>query len=78
MRSIILTYILTMLLVGAIVTVAVLWTHFSHLKRYEGPILFHLWSTHGVHLADLVVLATEILLLVALSITLLAGLTRPR
>ena len=78
MRSIILTSTLTMLLVAAIVTVAVLWTRFSHLHRYQGPMLVHLWSTHGVHLADLAVLATEILRLMALSITLHAGLTRPR
>ena len=42
MRMIVAWYILTMLLVGAIAAVAVLWCHLSHLKRYQGPLLFAL------------------------------------
>ena len=78
MRSILLRYIIAMVLVGAIATVAALWVHLSHRKVLEGPILLHLWSTHGVHLIDLVVLAIELVLLLALSITLLAGFTHRR
>ena len=78
MRRTALFYSMSMLLVSAIVAVAVLWAHLSHLKRYEGPQLFPLWSTHGVHLFDLVVLAVEILLLTLLTIILLAGFSRAR
>jgi hypothetical protein len=78
MRPVILHYSLTMLLVGAIVAVAMLWTHLSHLHRWQGPKLVHLWATHGIHLGDLVALAVELLLVMALSIVVLAGFTRPR
>jgi hypothetical protein len=76
MRSIILWYTTTMLLVGAITLVAVLWCHFSHLHRYQGQMLFSLTGSHGVHVFDVAVLATELALLTALSVTLLAGFSR--
>lgn len=78
MRFTVLFYTTTMLLVTAIVAVAVLWTHLSHLHVVEGPVLFHLWSTHGVHLFDLVVLGIEALLVMLLTIALLAGFARRR
>lgn len=78
MRRTVLFYTMSVLLVSVIVTVAVLGAHPSHLKRDEGPQLFPLWSTHGVHLFDLVVLAVEILLLTLLTITLLDRFSRAR
>jgi hypothetical protein len=69
-------YTTTMLLVGAIAAVAVVWCYLSHIRAPDGPMLFHLWGTHGVHTFDLVVLGIEAVLLVLLSITLLAGFSR--
>jgi hypothetical protein len=63
-----------MLLVGAIAAVAVLWCHLSHLRRYQGPMLFFLDDHHGVHAFDLAVLALEAILLLALTAVLLGGL----
>lgn len=76
MRLTILYYTASMLLVSAIVAVAVLWTHISHRKIFEGPQIASLWSTHGLHAFDLVVLAIELLLLALLSVVLLAGFSR--
>ncbi|HYH10872.1 MAG TPA: hypothetical protein VD789_00860 [Thermomicrobiales bacterium] len=76
MRFTIFFYTASMLLVSAIVAVAVLWTHLSHRKIFEGPRLASLWSTHGLHAFDLVVLAVELLLVALLSIVLLAGFSR--
>ena len=76
MRFTIFFYTASMLLVSAIVAVAVLWTHLSHRKIFEGPRLASLWSTHGLHTFDLVVLAVELLLVTLLSIVLLAGFSR--
>jgi hypothetical protein len=73
MRSTARWYTLTMLLVGAIAAVAVLWCHLSHLKRYQGPMLFSLTNHHGVHVFDLLVLAAEASLLLALTATLLGA-----
>ena len=79
MRSTLLYYIMTMLLVTAIVAVAVFWTHLSHVTWYdEGPILWIFWSTHGIHTFDLVVFGVELLLVLLLSVTLLAGFSRRR
>ncbi len=76
MRSTALYFVVIMLLVLAVVTVAMVWTHLSHLRDFEGPVLFKLTSRHGVHLFDLVVLWVEMLLVLLLSIVLLSGLTR--
>ncbi len=78
MRTVLLSYTAAMLIVGAIVAVALAWARLSMLHRYQGPFLLHLWSTHGLHLGDLAVLAVELLLLMLFSAVLLAGLTRPR
>lgn len=73
MRSIVSFYTATMVLVTAMVAVAVMWTHLSHLKRYDGPMLWSISATHGVHLFDLAVLGLEVLLFLLLSIVLLTG-----
>lgn len=78
MRAVIYYYVATMLLVIAIVSVAVLWTHLSHLNILEGPLVVSLSSTHGVHLFDLAVLGVEFLLVLLLTLTLFAGFTRTR
>jgi hypothetical protein len=78
MRSTALYFTVILLLVLTIVAVAMMWTHLSHLRRFEGPVLYHLTSRHGVHLFDLFVLGIEMLLVLLLSIVLLSGLTRRR
>jgi hypothetical protein len=78
MRSIVLWYSLTMLLVGAIAAVAVLWCHLNHVHRYQGAVLVSLTDRHGVHVFDIVVLAVELALLLILSAILVAGFHRPR
>lgn len=78
MRLVLRTYLPTMMLVATISGVAMLWTHLSHERRGQGPLLAHLWSTHGLHLLDVGALALEVILLLALSIVLLEGLTRTR
>lgn len=78
MRSTARWYSLTMLLVGAIAAVAVLWCHLSHIRRWQGPMLLSLTDRHGVHVLDLAVLAAELALLAILSATLVAGFSRPR
>lgn len=70
MRSTILWYMVTMVLVGAIAGVGMLWCHFSHLRRHQGPELMRLWASHGIHVMDVVVLSVELALLLALSVTL--------
>jgi len=77
MRFTLLYYAASMLLISAIVAVAVLWTHLSHRKVFEGPQLASLWSTHGIHAFDLIVLAVELVLVALLSIVLLSGFSRP-
>lgn len=76
MRSVAPWYTITMLLVGAIAAVAVVWCHLNHIRRYQGPMLFALTDRHGVHVFDIVVLAAEIALLATLSVVLLAGFSR--
>ena len=76
MRFTIFLYAASMMLVTAIVAVAVLWTHLRHRKVFEGPQLASLWSTHGLHAFDLVVLAVELVLVSLLSVVLLAGFSR--
>lgn len=76
MRFTIFLYAASMMLVTAIVAVAVLWTHLSHRKVFEGPQLASLWSTHGLHAFDIVVLAVELVLVALLSVVLLAGFSR--
>ncbi len=68
----------SMLLVTAIVAIAMLWVHLSHLKRFDGPLLFELWSSHGVHIGDIAVLAVELALVMLLTGILIAGFSRRR
>ncbi len=58
----VLYYVTTMLLVTGIVTVAVLWCHLSHIRLFQGSMLFSLWGTHGVHAMDVAALGIELAL----------------
>jgi hypothetical protein len=78
MRSTALYYAASMLLVGVILAVGMVWTHWSHLHRHQGQILMTLTSEHGVHTFDLVVLGLELTLLSLLSIVLISGFSRGR
>lgn len=77
-RFALLYYAVSMLLVAAIAVVAVLWCHLSHLHLFQGPELFRLWSTHGVHVFDVIVLVIELVLATVLSATLIVGFTDRR
>jgi hypothetical protein len=79
MRTRVFLYVsVSMLQVTTIVAIAMLWVHLSHLRRYDGPLLFELWSTHGVHVFDVGVLAIELMLATLLTGTLIAGFARGR
>jgi hypothetical protein len=71
-------YTASMILVAAITSVAALWVHFSHIRFHQGRLITVLWGTHGVHTIDLVALGIELALVTTLSITLLAGFSRPQ
>ncbi len=78
MRSTALYYAASMLLVGAILAVGMIWTHWSHLHRHQGRIVMTLTSEHGVHTFDLAVLGLELTLLTLLSVVLISGFSRER
>jgi cell division protein FtsX len=64
---------ITVVQVGAIVIIAVLWCYLSHLRQNIGPLLVSLNSRHGVHTGDLLFVGLELVLLTALIATLIAG-----
>lgn len=69
----------SMLLVTAITGVGMLWVHLSHLRvDRDNRVLLKLWGTHGVHPFDLAVLAIELVLVLMLLATLVAGFSRRR
>jgi hypothetical protein len=78
MRVVIALYALSMLYVGAIVAVALIWCRLSMLHALQGPFIVSLTRTHGIHVLDLVTLAIELALLLLLTLTLLAGFSRGR
>ncbi len=62
MRATFLLVSVNVLLVGAIVFVALLWCRLSMLRLFQGPMLFSLWGTHGVHAMDVAALGIELAL----------------
>ena len=60
------------LLLTGIVAVAVLWSVFNRTRLFEGRLLFILWSGHGIHVLDLVLLGVEVVLLFTLTRVLLS------
>ncbi len=60
MRATFLLVSVNVLLVGGIVSVALFWCRLSMLRLFQGPMLFPLWGTHGVHVMDSVVLGVEL------------------
>lgn|GEM_PF-3973384 len=71
-------YTVTMTLVAAITSIAVLWCHLNHIRVGQGRMLFHLWGTHGVHVFDIQVLVAELIIVVLLTATLIRGFAHPR
>lgn len=53
---------LNMFLVACITFVAVMWFGLNSLKLFEGPVLYQLSATHGVHLLDVAALLIEVAL----------------
>lgn len=46
------------LLILAMIVIAMWWVHNSHTRDCpDGPVLMHLWGSHGLHVLDMVILA---------------------
>ena len=75
MRSV-LYLVASLALVAAIAGLAALWVHISHTRVIQGAYLVHLWSTHGLHTVDLIILGLELVLFGLLVTVLLAGFSR--
>lgn len=69
---------LNLMLVAMIAGVAAVWCDLSHRSLYEGPMLFTLWSTHGVHVFDLLVFGVELILVALLVIAMSWSMVRGR
>lgn len=78
MKRIVFHLAINLILVGMIGFVAIAWADLSHRNVYEGPLLFTLWSTHGVHVFDVLVLGIELVLIALLVIAMTVSMMSSR